>query len=109
MTKNRVEVRIGGQVFSLQGNESEKHIQKAAALLNKKVMEVQKNDPMHRWSSEKRQMLIALNLADECVKLETDLERFTQELEKCNEENLALLDRVEEMALEISQLKMIEK
>ncbi|MDA3732425.1 cell division protein ZapA [Niameybacter massiliensis] len=109
MTKNKVEVIIGGQVFALQGNESQEHIQKVASVLDQKVLEIHKQDPMHKLSSAQKHMMAALNMADEYLKMKTDLERFSQELEKCNAENLALLERIEEMSLEMNRLKIMKR
>ena len=41
MSKNKVEVVIGGLIYALQGEESEEHMQKVAKLINEKTYEVQ--------------------------------------------------------------------
>lgn len=106
MAKNKVEVVIGGQVYTLQGNESEEHIKKVASLLDKKIFELQKNGPIKVLSTQQKHMMAALNIAEEYLKVKADLEAYSKELEKCNEENLALLERIDEMALEINKLKI---
>lgn len=105
MTKNRVEVIIGGQVYTLQGSESEDHIQRVARVLDEKVTQIQKNDSMRRLSTTQKHMMAALNMADDYLKMKSELDSFSQELGKCSAENLALLERIEEMSLEINSLK----
>lgn len=106
MSKNKMEVIIGGQVYALQGNESLEHIQKVAHVLDKKMIEIQKNDPMKRLNQSQKHLMMALNVADEYLKVKQELDNYSKELEKCNEENIALLERIEEMALEINKLKI---
>lgn len=106
MTKKKVEVIIGGQVYTLQGSESEEHIQKVARVLDEQVTYIQKNDSMRRLNNSQKHMMAALNMADDYLKMKNELQRFSQELEKCNAENLALLERIEEMSLEINSLKI---
>lgn len=106
MAKNKVEVIIGGQVYALQGNESQEQIQKVAHVLDKKMVEIQKNDPMKRLNQSQKHLMLALSIAEEYLKDKTELDSYSRELEKCNQENLALLERIEEMALEINKLKI---
>ena len=105
MAKNKVEVVIGGQVYTLQGNEPEEHIKKVASLLDKKIFELQKGT-IKTLSTPQKHMMAALNIAEEYLKVNAELEAYSKELEKCNSENLALLERIDEMALEINKLKI---
>jgi cell division protein ZapA len=106
MAKNKVEVMIGGQVYALQGNESREHIQKVAHVLDKKVVEMQKNSLARHLNQSQKHFMMALNIADEYLKLEEERDLYSKELAKCNEENLALAERIKEMALEINELKI---
>ena len=106
MSKNKVEVMIGGQVYALQGNESEAHIQKVAQILDQKVGEMQQDSLAKHLNQSQKYFMMALNIADEYLKLEEERDLYSQELAKCNEENLALTERIKEMALEINQLKI---
>lgn len=106
MSKNKVEVMIGGQVYALQGNESETHIQKVAQILDQKVEEMQQDSLVKHLNQSQKYFMMALNIADEYLKLEKERDLYSQELAKCNEENLALTERIKEMALEINQLKI---
>lgn len=119
MAKNKVEVIIGGSIYSLQGEESNQHIQQVAGMIDEKVIEIQKKYGTKRLSTSQLFMLSAINIADEYLKTkeEVDIAKeevattkeelniYIRELEKCNSENLALLERIEEMGLEINRLK----
>lgn len=105
MTENKVEVIIGGNIYSLKGEGSQEHIQKVAALIDKKIMELQKSN-MTTLNTSKLYMLAAINMADEYLKLKKDYEAYEQELLNCNAENLALKQRLEEISLELAQTKL---
>lgn len=106
MPKNKVDVLIGGNVYSLQGTESKEHIQKVAGLIDKHMLAVKKSDLAHRLSSSQVHMLAAINLADDYLKLQETFVAYEKELEKCSQENILLNERIREMALEINRLKV---
>ncbi len=105
MSKNKVEVIIGGNIYYLQGDESQEHIQKVAALINKQLNSIQKANVRTSLNTSKVYMLTALNVASEYIKIEEELEAYTNELQKCSAENLALKDKIREMTLEITEIK----
>ena len=82
------------------------HIQKVAHVLDKKVVEMQKNSLARHLNQSQKHFMMALNIADEYLKLEEERDLYSKELAKCNEENLALAERIKEMALEINELKI---
>ena len=106
MHKNKVEVLIGGKIFSLQGEESKEHIQQVASLINQQMEAIQRGPYGHRLSASQVHMLTALNLADEYLKLKEDFLAYEKELEKCNHENMMLKEKVQEMALEINRSRV---
>lgn len=105
MSKNKVEVIIDGTIYSLQGEESQEHIQKVARIINEKFQGIQEKRGKVSFNSTKATMLVALNVADEYVKTQQELSAYMQELQKCNAENLALQDRIKELTLELAQVK----
>ncbi len=105
MSKNKVEVVIGGLIYALQGEESEEHMQKVAKLINEKTHEVQSVYHKQRINPARMNMLVTLNIADECVKRKQELDHYVAELEKCNQENLALRDKMKEISLELTESK----
>ena len=109
MSKTKVEVIIGGTIYALQGDEPIEHIQKVASFLDSKILEVQNKDQQNRLNTSQTFLLSAINIADELVKLKEELHSYETELEKCSRENIALLDKLEEMRLEINYLKNAKK
>lgn len=106
MTENKVEVIIGGNIYSLKGDESQEHIQKVAALIDKKILELQKSNINNSLNTSKLYMLAAINVADEYIKLKKKYEAYEHELIQCNMENLALKQRLDEITLELTQAKV---
>jgi cell division protein ZapA len=105
MSKNKVEVIIGGNIYSLKGEESQEHIHKVAALINNKINGIQHANVRTSLNTHKVYMLTALNIASEYIKIEEELAAYTNELEKCNAENLALKDKMREVTLELTNVK----
>lgn len=106
MEKNKIQVTIGGNTYALQGTESKEHIQKVAHLINEQIKGIQKKDFNHQLSNSGVHMLAAVQLADEYLKLKETFEAYEKELETCNHENMLLRERMDEMALEISDLRV---
>jgi cell division protein ZapA len=105
MSKNKVEVIIGGNIYALQGEESQEHIQKVAGLIDKQIASIQKANVRTNLNTSKIYMLTALNVANEYIKTQQELAAYSDELEKCSAENLALKDKLREMALELTNMK----
>ena len=83
--KTDTEVIIGGQVLTLSGHESEEYLQKVASYINNKLNEYNKLDSFKRQSSDRRNVLIQLNIADDYFKAKqqiTLLEERLHEKEK---------------------------
>ncbi len=105
MAKNRIQVVIGGAIYALQGEESEEHIQKVAGLINEKLVEIQKVAGRTKLTSHKANMLVALNVADEYVKMKQELEDHMAVFEQTQKENEALKMRVQQLSLEIARTR----
>lgn len=128
-SKNSTEVLIGGKVFSLEGFESEEYLQKVSTYLNHKITECSNMEGYRRQSTETRNIVLALNIADDYFKakrqgaaLEQDVEKkdkemydlkhelistqikcegLEQELEKQKEDNQQLRMRIAKMEVEM--------
>ena len=105
MSKNKVEVVIGGNIFALQGEESEEHMQRVAKVINEKLTEIQGTYEKVHIGQSKINTLLALNLADECVKRRNALVQYVQDVETLRAENEALKERVKQLAVELTQTK----
>ena len=105
MSKNRVEVVIGGNIMALQGDESEEHMQRVAKVINEKLAEIQSTYEKSHIGQSKINTLLVLNLADECVKRQEALDAYTTSLEETRMENEKLKETVKELTLQLAQTK----
>ena len=103
MAKNRVEVVIGGNIYALQGDESEAHMQRVAKVINEKLAEIQSTYDKEHVGQSKINTLLVLNLADECVKRQESLEAYTTSVEELRMENEKLKAEVKELNLQLLQ------
>lgn len=78
--KTDTEVIIGGQVLTLSGYESEEYLQRVASYINNKLNEYNKIDSYKRQSSDRRNVLIQLNIADDYFKAKDQIEVLKQDL-----------------------------
>ena len=105
--KHFTEVLIGGKVYTLSGFEGEEYLQKVSSYLNHKITECANSEGYRKQSADTRNVLLALNIADDYFKakkqgdsLESDielkdklisvqikLENAEKELAKMKEEN----------------------
>ena len=72
------DVLIGGKVYSLAGADAE-HLQRVAALLNSKLVEVRGTAGYKNMDPEYRELLLNLNLADEYFKVREEADRYQDE------------------------------
>ena len=86
-SKNYTEVIIDGKVFTLSGFESEEYLQQVSTYLNHKISECVSSEGYGRQSAETRNILLALNIADDYFKekkqsiaLESDVEEKDKEM-----------------------------
>lgn len=105
MSKNKVEVVIGGSIYALQSNESEKHMQCVAKMINEKLAEIHSVYDKSRIGQNKINTLLTLNLADECVKRQEILDAYTTSVEKTTIENEKLKETVKELTLQLAHMK----
>lgn len=78
--RTETEVIIGGQVLTLSGNESEEYLQKVASYINNKLNEFNKNDGFKRQSSDRRNVLLQINIADDYFKAKDQIETYKLDL-----------------------------
>ncbi len=68
MSKNYTEVLIDGVVYTLGGAEEEEYLRRVAAYLNDKITAIRRQDGFRKMSSDDRQLMIQLNIADDYFK-----------------------------------------
>ena len=105
MSKNRVEVVIGGSILSLQGDESEEHMQRVARVINDQLSEIQAAYNKNRLPVGKMNQLLVLNLADAYVKKQQTCEKDQQALQEAKTEIKELTANLEALTLQIAQMK----
>ncbi|HHX60305.1 MAG TPA: cell division protein ZapA [Epulopiscium sp.] len=114
--KNKIEVIIGGALYVLQGNESIEHMQRVASYIDSVIRDVKKLDISNRMSTTQVAMLTSINIADDFLKAENrikeqDLENngFYNEFNKLEKENAALKDKISELQIELTRLRLEAK
>jgi len=75
---NKTLVRIGGREYTMRGFESEEYIHKVAIYVDKKISETTKCQPS--LSTSMVMVLTAINLADEVIKLKSQVELLENQI-----------------------------
>ncbi len=73
------EVIIDGKVYTISGIESEEYIQKVASYLNSKISELRKSDSYTRLSTDFRNVLLQINIADDYFRMQQEKEELRQD------------------------------
>lgn len=84
--KTETEVIIGGKSYTLSGMESAEYMQRVAFYINNKMSEYNKVESFRKQSSEFRNILLELNIADDLFKAKLQIEKLEQELERKEKE-----------------------
>lgn len=79
-SKNRIQVLIGGKIYTVSGFESEEYLQKVAAYLNNKISEVKSAEGYQRLSQDMRSLLLDLNVADDYFKLKKQADQLGEQI-----------------------------
>lgn len=79
-TNAATDVLIAGKVYSLKGADAE-HLQRVAALLNRKIIEVRNTPGYKNLDNEYKELLMNINLADEYFKVLDELDEYKDELD----------------------------
>jgi cell division protein ZapA len=79
--KNDTKVLIGGNVYTLSGDESEEYIQRIALYINNKMKEVNFSENGKQLNTRLLSILLAINIADDLFKSEDKVKRLKNILE----------------------------
>ena len=79
--KHFTEVLIGGKVYTLSGFEGEEYLQKVSSYLNHKITECANSEGYRKQSADTRNVLLALNIADDYFKAKAQAEKLEREIE----------------------------
>ena len=110
--KHFTEVLIGGKVYTLSGFEGEEYLQKVSSYLNHKITECTNSEGYRKQSADTRNVLLALNIADDYFKaknqvemVEEELAQKDQELYDLKHELISTQIKLEDAAKELEALK----
>ncbi|MGV8079125.1 MAG: cell division protein ZapA [Syntrophales bacterium] len=90
--KNRFQIKILGQEFSVTSDDGEDHVTRVVALVNDRIDQIGSRSP--KMPALHIAILAALNIADEYVKLEESSEDFSISLKERSEKLISLIDEV---------------
>ena len=84
--KHFTEVLIGGKVYTLSGFEGEEYLQKVSSYLNHKITECTNSEGYRKQSADTRNVLLALNIADDYFKAKAQVEKLERDIENKDKE-----------------------
>ena len=109
-SKNYTEVIIDGKVFTLSGFESEEYLQQVSTYLNHKISECASSEGYGRQSAETRNILLALNIADDYFKAKNQADSMVTEDSNKEQQLYDLRHEVIESQIKLeSSARMIEE
>jgi len=85
-----VQIEILGQKFTLKGDYDTGYVNRVEKYINDKIQEVQKQTAA--VSTHNLMILVALNLADECIKKDQELEQVKTFIEGTSRRLIDILD-----------------
>ena len=80
--KNQTKVIIGGNIYTLSGEESEEYIQRVALYINNKMKEVSFSENGKELNTRLLSVLLAINIADELFKTRSKVEELERGLKE---------------------------
>lgn len=81
-SKNDVEVLINGKRYTICGFESEDYLQKVATYINSKYTEFKQQDYYYNLDLDLRNILLAINIADDYFKIKKENEALMRDSER---------------------------
>lgn len=103
--KNEVRVLVKGQILTLSGYEPVEYQQKLAMYINDKFSECEKTDSFRFLTSDKKSILLELNLADDYFKAKSHQEVLEQDIADKNNEINRLMAENEELLKKLTETK----
>ena len=103
--KNSVDVLVGGKVIKLAGYESEEYLQTVAGYMDRKAGELKELDGYNHMSSELRNILLALNIADDYFKVRRQADEYDGDIGNKDEEIYALKQKIVQAEMDAEKTK----
>ena len=107
--KNTVEVVIAGKVFRISGYESPEYLHQVAVYINEKLAEFQKLDGYRKQSTDQKQLMLNMNLADDFFKAKRQADKLSAELEKKDREMYGIRHDLIEAQMDKEKLETEKK
>ncbi len=85
-SKNSTEVLIGGKIIRIAGYESEEYLQKVAVYLTHKLDELKTLNGYNHMSTEIKNTLLALNIADDYFKAKNKVDAYEEDAQAKDKE-----------------------
>ena len=101
--ENQTKVLIGGQVYTLNGNESEEYMQRVALYLNKKMDELKRGADLKRMNSRMQSILLAINIVDDLFQERKNVEEEKKRVLALTNENKRLHREIEKVKQELEE------
>lgn len=102
---NVAEVLINGKVYKISGTETPFYMNKVASYLNEMEERISHTKSYHSLSSDQKQLMKNMNLADEYFKEKEKRERLEKEAEQKDKEIYSLKHDVIDGNMEIERLR----
>ena len=104
-SKNDVDVLINGRKYTLCGFESADYIQKVATYINSKLSEFQKKEYYANMDIELKNILLAINIADDYFKVDRDVKSVMKDNERKDKMVLEMRHKILEQETAEAELK----
>ena len=103
--KHFTEVLIGGKVYTLSGFEGEEYLQKVSSYLNHKITECANSEGYRKQSADTRNVLLALNIADDYFKARRQAESLEEDMQLKDKETYNLKHDLIAAQIELENVK----
>lgn len=103
--KNKIEVLIGGKVYTLVGIESDEYMQRIALYIDKKMNEIRKTDLSKKLSTNAIAILTSINVADDLFKVKKDCENELNDIAKYKTRLKELNEELEKYQNELGEVQ----
>ena len=85
-----VQIEVMGQKFTLKGNHDKEYIKRVEKYINEKIEEIKESGSS--ITTYNLMVLVALNLADDCLKKEDEINRLAKTTEDSSMRLINLID-----------------
>ena len=95
--RNDIEVLIEGRRYTICGFESDEYLQQVASYINRKFAEFKKKEYYHRMDLDVRNVLLAINIADDYFKTKKKAKDYRAESQEKDKTVLDMKHRIIEL------------